>query len=298
LHAVQDGLSFGVAQADVELEHLGAFGGHHQSGVKEAGEGSGLDGRPDDAVEDGAALVRGKDARIAIGAHTAGVGAGIVIEDGLVILRGRQRNHIAAVAKDDEADFLSAQAVFDHEGWREGFQSGLCHGVVFRDYHAFAGGEAVRFDHHGVGEAVEGAAARGDIPSRGEGGGGDVPLPQKVLCENLAAFQPGGFRGGSEDGAAVRAKHIHHSRDQGRLRAHDGEIGIHRFGNRQVRGRRPVAGGQTLRDVRDAWIARSCEHPLDLGTLCDAPGERMLTPAAANDQHLHSRYNDNNARAV
>ena len=45
----------GIAQAHVELQHLGPVAGHHQAGVEKAGEAGGLDGRMDDAVENRAA---------------------------------------------------------------------------------------------------------------------------------------------------------------------------------------------------------------------------------------------------
>ena len=106
---MHEGLGFGVAQADVEFEHFGAVGGHHQAGVEEAGKAGRLDGGANDEVEDCCGLGLGEDARVAIGAHAAGVGAVVAVEDGFVILCGLERDHVASVAEGDEADFLAVR---------------------------------------------------------------------------------------------------------------------------------------------------------------------------------------------
>ncbi len=49
---MHQGLRFGVAQTDVELEHFRAVGGHHQAGVEETGEVGCVDGGINDGAED------------------------------------------------------------------------------------------------------------------------------------------------------------------------------------------------------------------------------------------------------
>ena len=85
-------LRLGIAQADVEFEHAGPVGGHHQTGVEEAGEPVASTVGSMMRVQDLLALVGGENAGVAIGAHAAGVGSRVAIEDGFVILSGLERH--------------------------------------------------------------------------------------------------------------------------------------------------------------------------------------------------------------
>ena len=157
-------------------------------------------------VQDRAALCRGEDARIAVGAHAAGVGTRVAIECRFVILGWLEGNHVAAVAQYDEADLFAGQELFDHERRFQRRQSGFRHSAILGDDYAFACGEAVRFDDDRVAEAVESAVRIGGIRSERESGGGNMALQQKVLCKYLAAFEACGRGGRTEDGAPSCAK--------------------------------------------------------------------------------------------
>ena len=89
-----------------------------------------------------------------IGAHAAGVGALLAVEDALVVLGGGQRQRVRAVDQGEEARLLADQALLDHhlgagraERAREaGLDGGG--GILARlgDDHALAGRQAVGLD--------------------------------------------------------------------------------------------------------------------------------------------------------
>ena len=282
-HAVHQRLRLGVAQADVELEDLGAVGGHHQAGIEEAGEAGGVHGGIDDRAQNLLRLGVGQDAGIAICAHAAGVGSGVAIEDGFVILRGRERDHVAAVAQRDEADFFAAQKLFDHQAALQLAERGFGLGAVLRDDDAFSGREAVGFEDHGKAEAVERARASAGVVGGGEAGGWDSALRKKALCENLTAFQLSGGAAGSDDESA-------RARGTRRRRRRPAEPPVRRRSDprrsaRRLRGTR-LALGRQVADLRHARISGRREdfHPRRLRQF---PTQRMLAPAASEDQNLH-----------
>ena len=69
---------------------------------------------------------RGHDRRGRVGAHAAGIGALIVIEDTLVILRRCQRKNMLAVGQDHERDFFAVEKFFDDD-FVAGFAKGFSH---------------------------------------------------------------------------------------------------------------------------------------------------------------------------
>ena len=168
LHAVHQRLRFRVAEADVELEHFGALGGHHQAGIQEAGELRPFDGREDDSVEDVAGLSTTQDTGVAIRAHAAGVRAGVAVINSFVVLSGSERNGIAAVAEGDEADLLAAEELLDDESALQGGERGLGFGAIVGDDDAFAGRQSIGFQNDGEAETVERAPRVSGIIDRDE----------------------------------------------------------------------------------------------------------------------------------
>jgi tRNA uridine 5-carboxymethylaminomethyl modification enzyme len=283
---MHQGLRFGIAQTDVEFERLGAVGGHHQAGVEEAGEVGRVHGGINDGAKNLLGFGLGEDRGIAIGAHAAGVRASVAIEYGFVILRGRQGDDVAAVAERDEADFFAAEELFNHQAALELAESGFGFGAVLRDHDAFSGGEAIGFEDDGEAEAVERGAGFGFIFGGGETGGGDSTLREKALCENFAAFEARGVAAGSDDEFALGAELIDYAVDQGNFGSDDGQIGADLFGHFRKRGGFGYAGC----DARHTRITWRCED-LHVRGLRQLPTERMLAPAASEDQNLHCRYN-------
>ena len=93
-----------------------------------------------------------------VGAHAAGVGSLVVIEDALMVLGRSQRQHMFAVGQDHERGFFTVEKFFDDDfvaggAERLSHEDFLDGGLGFRqgraDQHAFAGGETVGFDDVG-----------------------------------------------------------------------------------------------------------------------------------------------------
>ena len=96
-------LRLGIAEADVELDHLGTVRGQHESDVKESAERIPSAAIPRNHRVDDLAhhpiVKRGIDERARRErSHAAGVRTTIVVEDSLVILRRTDRKCPAAVA--------------------------------------------------------------------------------------------------------------------------------------------------------------------------------------------------------
>ena len=220
---------------------FGTVAGHHQACVQKSGEAGCLDGRKDDAIEDRAALGPGEDSRIAVGAHPARIGPGVVIENGLMVLRGLEWHNVPAIAQHDVTDFFAGQEFFNHEGRLQACQRRFGHGTILGNHHAFTGGEAIGFDYDREAEPIKCAASCFRIRCGYEGGCGDVTLLQKVLCKYLTAFEARGRRGGSKDGAAARAECVYDTRHQRSLGPDHRKIGIHGLGDAQITGGRSIA---------------------------------------------------------
>lgn len=121
VHAVEQGLGFGVSEASVVLEDFGTRGGHHQTGIEKPGVGSAAgvhagDGGLDDGVHDLGGLPGREDASVAVCAHAAGVGTGVAVEDGLVVLCGFERDGLTVSDIDNKADLFTRKEFFDQEG--------------------------------------------------------------------------------------------------------------------------------------------------------------------------------------
>ena len=172
-----------------------------------------------------------QDSRVAIGAHAAGVGTLVAIEDRFVILAGGQRQGVAPVAERDEADLFAGQKLLDHQSALQRGEGGFRLRGIVRDHHAFARRQAIGLQHHGKAEASQRHARLRGVVDRGVGGGRDSSLLEKVLCENLTAFQSRRFGVRSDDAQAARAEGIHDARHQRHFRSD----------HRQVRARSAAA---------------------------------------------------------
>ena len=117
----QDGLGFGIAEPDVELDQLRSRRGQHQAGEQHALERRAARLHPgqrrlDDLAHD-AGLERRRHGRSRRdGAHAAGVGAGVAVADPLVVLAEPSGSGLHAVAQGEERDFLALEELLDHHG--------------------------------------------------------------------------------------------------------------------------------------------------------------------------------------
>ena len=235
----EQGLRLGVAEAAVELEHVGrSVGRDHQAGVEHS-----LVRRPP-----GRHLVQrghqhlaahpldellGGEAHRAVGAHAARVGPRVALAQALVVLRRRQNLDLLPVREGEDGELLALEKLLDHDlaarvaqpAFGEHRPRGRRRLVPRRtDHGALAAGEPRGLDDEGHGVA-------GDVGERGrELGealarrGGDAGAAHHVLGERFGRFEPRGRLRGSEDRPARRAQAIDEARGEGRLGTHDGEV--------------------------------------------------------------------------
>ena len=202
LQAQHQHLVFRIAEAHVVLDQLRSAVADHQPGeqhalVRRAHRLHRPHRRQHDLVHGAPDHLRRHHRRRRIGAHAAGVGALVAVEDALVVLRGDERDRGLAVAQREERRLLAAQEFLDHDlGARlaetaaeHHVDGGFGLGQRLRHDHALAGGEPVGLDddrrallaHIGLGGRGGGEALIG--------GGRDVVRPAQVLGEALGAFE-------------------------------------------------------------------------------------------------------------
>mmetsp|Transcript_5856 Transcript_5856/g.23004 ORF Transcript_5856/g.23004 Transcript_5856/m.23004 type:complete len:376 (+) Transcript_5856:1309-2436(+) len=303
-----DGLGLGVAHAGVELDGARlAVLIDHQPGVQEAGEGMPVaghagDGRLDDLVHDLGMHIGRDDGRRRIGAHAAGVGAFVAVQQALVVLAGGQRDDVLTVAHDDEAGLLAGEEVLDDDARAAGVV-GHAELVVFedprdrlvgliqghRDDDALASRQAVGLDDDGRTAAVDVGMGRCRVGEGLVGRGRDAVALHEVLGEGLGAFELGGGLGRAEDAQAACAELVDHARRQRRFRADHGQRDLvlgGKIGQRLDVRRRDGHVAQPLipRGAAVAWRDEDLADPL---ALCQLPGQGMFTAAVADDEDSH-----------
>src|SRR5690606_13183160 len=99
--------------------------GIEEAGVDVAFLGHAAHGRPDHLVHHALVHVRGHHRGRGVGAHAAGVRAGVGVADALVVLAGGHGQHVVAVDHDDEAGFLAVEELLDHHA-----RTGVAEGVA------------------------------------------------------------------------------------------------------------------------------------------------------------------------
>ncbi len=216
-----------------------------------------------------------------------------------MILGRRQGDDRAAVGDGQHAGFLAVEPLFDDEliaGVAEflvasdpphGFDG---FGSARADEHAFAGGQSVGLDHDrhvlAVGEISGGViGVAKDVIVAGR----DVGVAQQVLAEDLAPFQLGGRLVGTEDAQLGGLKGVDQAADQGHFRADDGQLDVVLLG--ELDEPRDVGGRNVdiFRVEGRAGIARRDEDASHSPALAEFPCQRMLAPAIADYQHVHTQ---------
>ena len=179
-------------------------------------------------------------------AHAAGVGAGVAVEQALVVLGGAERQHVVAVAEEEERDLRPVEELLDeHRAGRQILGAvGDRGAAVVRDDHALARGEAVGLHDVRGAELVE----RGLELGRGRGAqrtaGGNAGGIHDPLREGLRSLELGGRLAGSEHRDAPRAQRVGDARDQRCLGADHDEVD-------EVLVREVRDGGRVVRVERD-----------------------------------------------
>ena len=295
----KDGLRLRVAEAHVVLEHPGAGDRHHQARVEDAVEGRAAirhrgDDRTVDQVGDLLHAVGADAGHRRVAAHAAGVRPLVAVEDSLVVLRRGERQHVGAVAERQQRELLALEVLLEEDLRRTEALLGEEHvhgvaGVLLgrADDHALAGGEPVGLQHRRIRAARERreglVAAAQDAMAGGRHAGGR----HQLLRVDLRALQArrGLARAESRDPGV--GERVDQALDQGRLGPDDHQVDglIARGGDQAgyVLGTDVQAPGV----VSDAGVPRRAQQlrmPLGAG---ERPRDRMLAPAAADDQDPH-----------
>jgi hypothetical protein len=230
-------------------------------------------------------------------AHAAGVRALIAVAQPLVVLRGRERQHVLAIDHHNEARLLSLQAFLDDHARARLSQSvlgehGVDRGVCLRwrggDDDAFARGEPVGLDDDRSTLRVDVGVRRRGIGERAIGGGRNAVPRHERLREILRALQLRRGARRTEDLQPLRAKGVDDPGGERRFGSDDGQR--HRLALRKPH----QLGNRRDGDVRDSvfarrsGIARRDEHFGDPRRLGDLPRQRVLAPAAADDEPFTS----------
>jgi len=295
--AEEDGLGFGVAEAGVELEDHGAARGHHETDEEDSAKGSAfLCHAVDDflgyVVDDPAGELGGGEGVGGVGAHAAGVGAGVAFADALVVLGGCDGDGVGAVAEGEEGELFAGEELFEDDlgvgGAEEGAGEDLGgdgegFGVGVADDDAFAGGEAGGFYDYGCGKAGELLADFVEGGAEGVGGGGDVVAAHEVLGEGFAGLEAGGGLGGAEDSVAAGGELVDDAEGEGDFGADDGE-GRVLDGDDVDEGVEIVdVDGDAAGELGDASVAGSGDDFSDCGGFAERPDECVLAATAADD---------------
>src|ERR1022692_2465327 len=118
LEAHQDGLGFRIAEAGIELQHLGAARRHHQPAIEHAGEGSvfachAVNGRLRNVAQNPLLHTGFEHFICGIGTHAASVRPCVALADAFVVLGGSKRRHMLAVGEAEEADLVAGEELLD-----------------------------------------------------------------------------------------------------------------------------------------------------------------------------------------
>ncbi len=288
-HPVHEGLRLGIAQANVELQHLGPLRGHHQAGVKKSCEACCCDGRMNHGVHHVLRLFGRQNAAIAVSAHTSGVRARVAIVNRLVVLRCFQGHYISTVAQNDEADFFTLEKFFDHQRGTKSSHSSFGFRAFLRNDDAFACRQAIRLDHDRIIELVQCRDGGLFVGGLQESGGRDADALHELLGVDLGSLQLRGLLSGSNNGAARRAEFVNDARDQRYFGTHDCKVGIHRSCRGKV-----VRCGHVRANLRGTGIAGGRKYLVAFSG--QPPSQGMLTAAASNNENFHgekSVYREN-----
>ena len=296
LEAGEDGLGFRVAEADVEFDHAGAAGGQGQADEQDTDERGAavrhlVDRGLGDPVEDFLDQAFGGPFQRGVGAHAAGVGAFVVVEDPLEVLRRGECDGVEAVAEDEDRDLGAVQEFLDHHR-AAGIEAALRVRQrlvpVVGDDHALACGKPVVLDHVGNAEGVERVGGFLGVAGHPGHGGGDTGLGHDLLGEGLGGFELGRGLAGAEHGDAGGADGVGHSGGKRRLGADHHKVN----GEPGGQGRDGVGivrvDGVRGDQFADAGVARG---RMDLGHVRvgkQGSDNGVFAAAGADDKYLHS----------
>ena len=279
-------LRLGIAEPDIELDHLRAIRRQHEAGVKEAAKlasfaAHSLEHRNDDV------------------AHDPGLHCGI--EEGAWCRP--QRDRVPAVREDEERRLASLQMLLDDEP-RPGVAEAPIHHhradgrfrllAIRRDGHSLPRREAVRFQDDGEREL---AAAQdrqcflhvvaGTVARRR-----DLVAGHEPLGKDLAGFQAGSLLGGTAQQEPVGRKQIGDASAEWHLGPHDRQPDLFVPRKRQGPG---VSGidGDAPHETRDSGVAGSADNLRHVALGRQFPDQGMLPTATTHHKQFHGHLGDN-----
>ena len=205
----------------------------HQAGVEEADVGRAvlrhaLDRGLDDLAHHARVQPRRDDRRRRVGAHAAGVRSLVAVAQALVVLAGGERQHVRAVAHDDEARFLALEELLDHHARAGGAELVLAEHRVDRgvrflarrgDHHALARGEAVGLDDDRRAVLVDVGLRLAGVGEGRVARGRDAVAHHERLGEILRRLELRRGARRAEDAQPRLAEGVDHARGERRFRA-------------------------------------------------------------------------------
>ena len=234
-----------------------------------------------------------------VGAHAAGVRAGVAFADAFMVLAGGHGQYIAAICEYDKTRLLAAEKLLDHHA-TAGFAKGIAREHVgdgrlgvfqgFCHDHALAGGQAIGFYHNRCAaftQVGEGGLQLGECVV---GRGGNIVALEKILGEGLRALELGSAAARAKAGQRTFREVIHDAGHQWRLGPHDRQT--YRVGRCELcqRGEIHHIDGHVLHTGLQCGsrVARRHVYGLCQRRLRRLPGQRVFAPAAADNQYVHS----------
>ena len=160
-------------------------------------------------------------------AHAAGVGAGVAVAEALVVLRGAERQHVVAVAQEEQRHLGAGEELLDQHraGGQEGCRVRERRGAVVGDDDALARGEPVGLHDVRRAEVIErGLDLAESRRARERAAAGHARGIHDPLRERLRSLELRGCPARAEDRDAALAQRVGDARDQRRLGADDDEI--------------------------------------------------------------------------
>ncbi len=282
----QHDLRLRVTEARIELDHPDARAGHDEPAIEQADERCLLgcelaDGGQRDGVDDLVDEPGRQPGERGIRPHPTGVRTFVTVAETLVVLGGRERQHVVPVTQQEEGDLLAVEKLLDEN-------ASLAEPVgrvsesrvpIRGDQHALAGGQAIGLDHVGCTIFVD----RGDgfvERSCPNGAARRHPcLVHDALGEGLASLERRRGLSGAEDGDTALAQLVRDARDEWCFRPDDDELDVvveSELGDDH--GIRRVQGDDG--HIRcDAGVARGCGD-LMTGVLPEKSGDDGMLPRA------------------
>ncbi len=235
LEAEEDGFGLRIAEAGVELEDHGTARGHHDAAEEDAFEGvafgaHSVDYFLCDVAEKPLTHGGGGNAVSGVGAHAAGVRAGVAFADALVVLGRGDLDGVRAITEGEEGEFFAGEELFEDDFGFGGSEKGAAQhlgcclfGFEMRvaDDDTFTGGKSGGFDDDGNAESGEFSADFIETGAEGICGGGDVVALHELFGEGFAGFELRGVLCGAEDSVTAPGELVDEADGEGEFRADD-----------------------------------------------------------------------------